>query len=214
MKIKFILIFLSIFFLSHSSFANKKYALNNKLNYYYNEGGFDPDRLLLGGSLGMNFFDKGKGYNLYINPTIGYLFGRFQLGISGGYNLYRTTIPYNNGINGLPEEYKFTSNNYSASLFTRFLLLGPLFVHVEPGYNFYKILDDPAFTYEQTTGLAVEHSSRISVPSALVGGGFVFALGDRISFIIYGLYDLIQDKRSPYFGLPIIQGGFNFGNFR
>lgn len=177
----------------------------------YGEGGFDPDNLLIGGNLGMNFFEKG--YTGYFAPTIGYSFGRFQLGISAGYNFYHEKLAYTNPKTNLPDEYAFSSSNYSLSLFTRLAILGPFFIHAEPGYEFYKVLEDPNFTFETTTGKAVEHASRVSVPIVLVGGGFAFPIGERVSFVIYGLYDAIQNPLSPYYGLPIIRGGFNVGSF-
>ncbi len=181
----------------------------NYLTRYYGERGFNPDNLLIGGSLGMNFFEKG--YSAYIAPTVGYSFGRFQLGVSAGYNFYHTKIDYLNGINNLPEEYPYSSSQYDVSVFTRLAILGPLFIHAEPGISFYKVLD--SMSYEFTTGKAVEHASRENAPYVLVGAGFSFPIGDRVSFIIYGLYDVIQNKMSPYYGLPVIRGGFNVGNF-
>ncbi len=179
------------------------------LRGYYDEGGFDPDRLILGGNLGMNFFEKG--YSAYISPTIGYSFGRFQLGLSAGYFFSHQKIDYLNGNNNLPEVLGYSSSDYNLSLFSRLALLGPLFLHAEPGYGFYKSLD--SLTYETTTGKALEHSSRLNVPFVLLGGGFAFPIGERVSFVIYALYDVIQNKNSPYYGLPIIRGGFNVGSF-
>lgn len=198
---------------SFATFAKVGIGIQSKnyLRGYYSEGGFDPDRLIIGGNLGMNFFKKG--YTGYISPIVGYSFGRFQLGLSAGYNFYHEKLPYTNALTNLPEEYAFSSSNYSLSLFSRLALLGPLFIHVEPGYEFYKVLDDPNFTYEFSTGKAIEHARRVSIPIALVGGGFGFPIGDRVSFVIYGLYDLIQNPLSPYYGLPIIRGGFNVGSF-
>ncbi len=176
--------------------------------YGYGEGGFDPDRLLLGGNLGMNFYDKG--YSAFFSPTIGYGFGRFVLGLSAGYYFTHQKIDYLNGINNLPEVYPYSASDYNVSLFTRLGVLGPLFVQAEPGFGFYKSLD--SMSYEMTTGKAVEHAHRGSVPFILVGGGFMFPIGDRVSFVIYGLYDVLQNQMSPYRGLPVIRGGFNVGN--
>src|SRR5215213_5752492 len=76
---------------------------NRQKNYFrggYGEGGFDPDRLIFGGNLGMNFYEKG--YSAFISPTIGYSFGRFQIGLSAGYFFTHQKVAYLNAINNLP----------------------------------------------------------------------------------------------------------------
>lgn len=195
--------------------ASAKITLKEKAPAFlsaYGEGGFDPDRLIFGGNLGMNFVKKG--YQLFISPTFGYSFGRLQLGISANYSYLHQKLPYNNSVTGNSAVYVYQASNYNLSVFTRFALLGPLFLHAEPGYGFYKVLEDPDFTYDPGTGTLEEHSNRFKIPSVLVGAGFAFPIGERVAFVIYGLYDVIQDPMSPYYGLPVIRGGFNVGTFR
>ncbi|HMT34433.1 MAG TPA: hypothetical protein PKC41_01165 [Chitinophagaceae bacterium] len=200
----------TLFFVQTNAKSKGLVQQKNYMRAYYDGGGFDPDNLILGGNLGMNFFKKG--YTAYIAPTIGYSFGRFQLGVSAGYNFYHEKLAYINSISNLPEDYPYSASDYNVSLFTRLALLGPVFLHAEPGYGFYKVMD--SVSYELTTGKLVEHTSRFSVPYVLVGGGFAFPIGERVSFVIYALYDVIQNKLSPYSGLPVIRGGFNVGSFR
>lgn len=198
--------------ISFSSFAKKYQSTLQKKSLlgYYNDGGFDPDRLLIGGSLGMNFFKNG--YSAFVYPTVGYSFGRFMIGISAGYNFYHEKIQYRNPVTNFQDQYPFSSSNYSLSLFTRLAILGPLFLHAEPGYNFYKIND--SLEISQTTGKIIkEYNRRLNTPYILLGGGFQFPIGDRISFVIYALYDVLNNPLSPYYGYPIIRGGFNYGSF-
>lgn len=204
--------FFTVFFCTIFITSFGKIGLQAKPKPYYGDGGFDPDRVILGGSLGMNFFKNG--YSLFVFPNIGYSFGRLQLGISGGYNFYHEKIPYKNALTNFSEEYKYNASNYNVSIYSRLFLLGPLFIQAEPGFEFIKILEDPAFTADPSTGKAIEHNKRVSVPVVQAGAGFAFPIGDRIAFIIYGLYDVVQDKYSPYKNYPIIRGGFYYGNFR
>jgi hypothetical protein len=63
-------------------------ALAAKSPYYGSQRGFDPERLILGGNMGMNFIKKG--YSFYIAPTIGYRFtNRFHMGSNLSYLFYQ-----------------------------------------------------------------------------------------------------------------------------
>ena len=95
----------------------------------------------------------------------------------------------------------------------RLFIAGPLFLHAEPGLNFYKTLKNPDFVYDQTTGKLVEQTQRDIIPSLLTGAGFAIPLGGSAAFVIYGMYDVLQNPQSPYYGLPIIRGGFAFGMY-
>ena len=183
----------TLFFVQTNAKSKGHVQQKSYMRAYYDGGGFDPDNLILGGNLGMNFFKKG--YTAYIAPTIGYSFGRFQLGVSAGYNFYHEKLAYINSISNLPEDYPYSASDYIVSLFTRLALFGPVFLHAEPGYGFYNVMD--SVSYEFTTGKLVEHASRLGLHYVLVGGGFAFPIGERVSFVIYALCEVSQNKLSP-----------------
>lgn len=208
--------FVVLLFCIVSSFVHtaeaKLPALAAKPLYYGSQRGFDPARLILGGNMGMNFLKKG--YSFYVAPTIGYRFtNHFQMGSNLSYLFYQEKFTYTNSKYFNEETYRYRANHYSTSLFMRLFIAGPLFLHAEPGLNFYKTLKNPDFVYDLTTGKLVEQTQRDIIPSLLTGAGFAIPLGGSAAFVIYGMYDVLQNPQSPYYGLPIIRGGFAFGMY-
>lgn len=180
--------------------------------YYGYQRGFEPERLILGGNMGMNFLKKG--YSFYIAPTIGYRFtNRFHMGSNLSYLFYQEKFTYTNSKYFNEETYRYRANHYNTSLFMRLFIAGPMFVHLEPGLNFYKTFKNPDFIYDQSTGKLMEQTQREIIPSILTGAGFAIPLGGSAAFVIYGMYDVLQHPQSPYSGLPIIRGGFAFGMY-
>ncbi len=199
------------FFLSLSIQAIGKLQIETSRYYYYRRT-FDPSNLILGGNMGMNFVKQG--YQLYVSPTIGYRFtNSFHMGTNLSYVFYQQKFDYTNSRTLEQETYRYRASHYSSSLWMRYFLLRPFFLHTEPGVNFYKVFDTPDFKYNHTTGELEEQTLRIAIPSLLVGAGFAIPLGESAALVIYGMYDVVQNPQSPYFGLPIIRGGFAFGMF-
>ena len=207
-----ILFFLGVFVgLQYTLYARSN-AIGLKTPYYGYQRGFEPERLILGGNMGMNFFKKG--YSFYIAPTIGYRFtNRFHMGSNLSYLFYQEKFTYTNSKYVNEETYRYRANHYNTSLFMRLFIAGPMFVHLEPGLNFYKTFKNPDFIYDQSSGKLVEQTQREIIPSVLTGAGFAIPLGGSAAFVIYGMYDVLQHPQSPYFGLPIIRGGFAFGMY-
>ncbi len=123
--------FLAVLF-HETLFAKIGLQQNSQLNrYYYREyRGFDPENLIFGGNLGMDFIREKdsiyktseSGYSIFVTPTIGYRFGRVQAGFNGGYSFTHVNIRYINFITKGEERYLLNSSNYSLSLFARLLL--------------------------------------------------------------------------------------------
>ncbi len=211
-------LFLMVFF-HEAVFAKIGLQQNAQLNrYYYREyRGFDPENLIFGGNLGMDFIREKdsiyktseSGYSIFVTPTIGYRFGRVQAGFNGGYSFTHLNIRYINFITKGEEKYLLNSSNYSLSLFARLFFFRGLFVHAEPEINLFNQWQYSIDYFG--TGKRKYTATRIKVPALLVGLGFVIPIGERVGFIVQGLYDVLQKPNSPYSGLPIIRGGFNIG---
>jgi hypothetical protein len=188
-----------------------KLGLSDKVTYnYYGRGGWDPERVMFGGNLGMNFVKRG--YQFYISPIIGYrITDRFHMGFDLGYSYYQEKFDYTNSITLENETYRYIESSYNTDLFARLFLLRPIFLQVQPGVLFDKSFEEPNFSYDRSTGKLVENTKRIMIPTGLVGAGFVIPFEETAALIIQGLYDVLQNPLSPYYGLPIIRGGFTIG---
>jgi hypothetical protein len=135
-------------------------------------------RLYFGGSFGATF---GTYSSIRINPLIGYkITPKLSVGLKFQYehlkNKYYSTT--------------FQSDNYGGSIFSRFRLLKPLYLHAEYAMisfeNYYYLGNDQ---YE---------SERDLVPFLFLGAGYSRQLtkGSWLNFQV--LFDVIQSDKSPY----------------
>lgn len=171
----------------------------------------DPDRIIVGG---WGVFGIGSGVtNIGVTPILGYrITDNFSAGIGFGYQYLHVKnyflVPVN--INTGAEEYKnLNAHFYSPSVWARHIIWNNIFAHVEYEHNIstYKeyianVLATPPYETQQVT---------VSVPSLLAGGGIRQPVGRRSSIVAMVLYDVLQDKRSPYYKTVAIRLGFNFG---
>ncbi len=127
-----------------------------------------------GGELGLSFGDY---FQISVIPMIGYkVTPKFSIGGKIGYS-YTEDKRFKE---------KITSQNYGASIFSRYLLIASLYAHAEFVY----------FNYEfQTKQL---ESEREWVPFILLGGGYSLPISANISMFIEILWDVLQDENSPY----------------
>ena len=148
------------------------------------------DRVFFGGNFGLQF---GNQTIVDINPLIGYrLTEKLSVGTSITYIYYKFRDPY--GINPT-----YSTDIYGGSIFTRYFLLENIFAHVEG-----EVLSREVPNY------FLDRYERMNVFGFYVGGGYRQQLGERSSLNILLLYNLNQDKNSPYEN-PIIRIGFGFG---
>ena len=149
------------------------------------------DHLFFGGSFGLQF-----GSYTYINlsPMAGY---KFTPKISAGLSL--TYIYYNVKEPGYTP---YTSNVYGGSIFTRYMITQDFFAHAELQLLNMDIYEQSYYYYY--------YKGRQTIPSLLLGGGYRMPMGSNSSMNIMILYDVIDDRYSPYVS-PIIQIGFGFG---
>ncbi|HMN32243.1 MAG: hypothetical protein IT215_09615 [Chitinophagaceae bacterium] len=160
------------------------------------QNGFDKKRLLLGPGIG-----AGAAYRAFsfdISPTLGYAFHEnFNAGVTLGFNYFQQAEDYTNPINGQLETFKHKYPGYSLSVYARYLFKNFLMINFEPELNNVKYLK--SFDFNMTTGKYSESYYRKTIPSALVGVGYMQRFGSYGYSFISINYDLIQNPNSRYY---------------
>lgn len=172
----------------------------------------EPSRFIYGG---WGLFGMGNGIiNVGITPVIGYrITDEFSAGIGLGYQYFRvkdfnTVIT---DVNTGAEEFRpLNAHIYSPSVWGRYVIWSNIFAHVEYEQNIFsqRYYDNDFSEYPYPI---IKVNETLSVPSLLAGGGLRQPIGDRASLIIMVLYDVLQDKNSPYYNTIAIRFGVNFG---
>lgn len=147
-------------------------------------GGFDPDRIIIGGNAGAAF---GNITVVELSPSVGYLVrDDLLVGLQGRYIYYEERSRFGN----------FTTNIYGGGIFTQYYFLENFLAHAE-----YEILnlDDFRPPFE-----------RVNIQSIFVGGGYRSSLGGNSFISILLLYNLNETYNSPYTN-PVLRFGFGFG---
>lgn len=147
---------------------------------------FDPDNLVIGGSLGAVF---GNVTLIDVAPSVGYLLtDNYLVGISARYMYYedRTYAP----------AFIYKTNIYGGGVFNQYFFLENFLAHAE-----YELLnlDSP-----------ININKRINLSSFFVGGGYRSSLGGNSYASILVLFNLNDSAESPYTN-PIIRVGFGIG---
>lgn len=144
------------------------------------------DRLFFGGNLGAQF---GSQTLVEIAPLIGYKINdRLNAGVSLKYIYYK--INYNN--------IRYSTNIYGGGPFARFFVLENLFIHTE-----YELL---SLEVQDLYGKLY----RKNIASVFAGGGYRQMIGDNAALDLLLLYNLNDNRHSPYEN-PIIRIGFALG---
>jgi hypothetical protein len=163
------------------------------------QGGFDGSRLMIGGSLGAVIGDY---TNINISPMIGYRFSDY---IAAGVtvNAQYGSERYRNYNDITTQRNQYTI--FGGGVYGRVYPIPMIFVHIQPEYNMITqkvtLYGDPKSSYKSSYGVA----------SLLIGGGYSQPVSDRAAISIMMLYDIIQDRNSPYQNRPIFRGGVNIG---
>ncbi|RAI99915.1 hypothetical protein LX64_04469 [Chitinophaga skermanii] len=164
--------------------------------------GFDRSKLMVGGIFGMAFGDY---TNINISPMAGYRFNEY---IAAGVNVnfqFAQTKYYYAYSNDVSDRYKYTI--FGGGLWGRVYPVPFLFLHAQPEYN--SIAEK--HTQYNDPNPSRKFTSNYGAPSLLLGGGYAQPIGGNSAFTISLLYDVIQDKNSPYNNQPLFQAGFNIG---
>jgi hypothetical protein len=170
--------------------------------------GFDPHRLIFGGGLGLSFGDVTA---ISVAPMVGYrITDNFSAGIGLGYQYLRVKDFYElQDLNGNYNYYDYKTSILSPSVWARYVVFTNFFVHAEYEHDFMSFTD---YQFDQNGSGSIEsYKLKYNSPAMLVGGGFRQPVTDNSSFVVLALYDVIQDKYSPYYKRIDIRFGFNVG---
>jgi hypothetical protein len=175
--------------------------------------GFDASRLVLGGGAILSF---GTGYaNVGLSPMVGYkITDRFAAGIGIAYQYYRNKyepIVFSDEFGNVygPYPYDRKTSLYSGNIWLRYIVWRNLFVHAQP--EMMNIGVPSQISQDPNTGELLVKEKREFVPAALVGLGLRQPITGSASLYILLLYDVVQDKRTPYYGNIDFRFGFNIG---
>ncbi len=180
------------------AFAQEIYNSSGKpgqAKYKQNQtkSGFDPQRLVFGGGLGLAF---GTITNIYIAPSVGYrVTDKFAAGISLGYNYYRqrdALLSYNSRT-FQSKLIPFTQSIYTGGVWGRYLIIPNILVQAEFEVNNISYINYNKGTYDDKDGWSKYYKDRLSIPSLLLGGGYRQPIGDIGSMYIMAMYDVLQD---------------------
>ena len=84
-----------------------------------------------------------------------------------------------------------------------------LFVHAEYEHNFMSFTD---YRFDLNGNGTIEsYKLKYNSPALLLGLGYRQPVSDNASFVILALYDVIQDKYSPYYRRIDLRIGLNVG---
>ena len=136
------------------------------------ESSYNP--VYYGGTVGLSF---GNYFRVNVAPLIGFRYSpKASVGVKVAYEYIRDKR----------YEPTLTASNYGGSFFTRYRLHPKFYVHAEFAYMSYKY---------KTSNIETD---RTWVPFFFLGGGYIQPLSPRTSLIVEILFDLLQDKNSPY----------------
>lgn len=171
-------------FLFLSIFAFAQQQDSSRINPY--SGSQQPkkttslNKMYFGGTL---YFTLGSGYtSIGVWPLAGYkLTPKLSVGLQPGYEY----LKYNSYYGGT-----FETSNYGVRIFTRYRIIPQAYAHVEfADINYGREVPKFPDGYEKV---------RDWVPFLFVGGGLSQPLGGSSFAYVQVLYDVLQDKNSPY----------------
>jgi len=155
--------------------------------------GFDINRMVFGGGLGLAF---GTVTNIYVAPSVGYrITDNFAAGISLGYNYYREKDAFQTyNINTSATKYlPFTQSIYTGSVWGRYIIIPNIIAQAEFEVNNISYYDFDAPTVFDKDGWAQYQKNRLTIPSLLLGGGYRQPIGEYSSMFIMAMYDVLQN---------------------
>ncbi len=175
--------FIATFLLFFTGTAMSQYTREDDISKQPNDrGGFSPDRIYVGGSLGAQF---GTFTFVNLSPDVGYWFtDRFTAGLGARYLYFSdNTINYSTTILG-------------GSTFARYFITEELFTHVE-----FEVLNG---RFDRM------RNDAFNVYSLFAGGGYMQFFSDRFFSGIMILYNINDSVYSPYRN-PVIRVTFGLG---
>ncbi len=175
----FLLVFL-IGFSFNADAQRQTRTSKDKVEDYFDEGGFGPHRLWYGGGIGLNFGGGGNSsqFNFSLSPMVGYkLTEKFSVGPRAELDYAHIRV----GSGASREKYNLL--NYAIGGFARYKVINPFFAHVE-------------YQIESRAGVdSIGETFRGSRDNFFVGGGYGSS-GGLIGYEISILWNVIDDGSS------------------
>ncbi len=160
--------------------------------------GFDKSRLFFGGNFGLNF---GTYTVINVSPQLGYRFtDRFAAGAGINYIYYNYKSYYSDGSLYSKDIYSYAGMN----VFGRVYPIQQFFIQAQPELNY---VWGKTKYYDGYPDYKLKGQF---VPSLLLGGGAAIPAGSG-AITISVLYDVLQNRLSPYYHQAVYGIGFNFG---
>ena len=174
--------------------------------------GFDKDKLIYGAGIKFNFFNGL--FRAGIAPVVGYrISDRFAAGVGLAYQydserdyfIYNTASGY--------QSFPLRRNMISPSVWVRGVIYNNIFAQVEGEYNLqnWRYHDQDLDPSSPTYGEAVKRKLNVNSPALLAGLGLRQPIGEYSSLYVMAMYDVLQNKNSPYYGFLDYRIGINFG---
>ncbi len=185
-------------------FAQDIYSSSGHSGYHKKtqKKGYDPDKLILGGGLNAGF--GGGSANFGISPIVGYRFtDRFSSGIGLGYQYYKAPYSYDPSNNVQYYEYEHI---IYPSVWSRYFIYKNVYACGVFEFDFTH-LQEPLDNFGQPNITL----TNITTPCLLLGIGIKQHLGGRLSGVMELMYDILDQKFSPYSGQPVIRFGLATG---
>lgn len=168
--------------------------------------GFDLQRLIVGGGFNLGFADGL--FSVGASPVVGYrITDNFAAGIGFGFLYYSFKDYYLFNVQGNDEYHPLRATLYYPSVWTRYIVYRDFFVQAEAEYDLQQLSQ-----YDlDVNGYPQKVKTAYSSPALLLGAGLRQPVSDRASLVLMAMYDVIQDKYSPYKGRIDFRIGFNVG---
>lgn len=183
--------------------------LNARKKEEHKKKGFDISRIVLGGGIGFSWGDQYASFS--ISPVVGYrILDKLAVGVGGGYQYFWQknffSVP---DVYGIEHLYDLKASITSVSVWARYMVFPRLIVHAEYEHNFFSYTD---YRFSSSgTGDIESYREKYNAPSVLLGIGYRQPVGENASVFIMGMYDVVQDKYSPYGNTIFPRIGFNIG---
>lgn len=166
------------------------------------------NRLMFGGGFSLGL---GTVTNIGISPVVGYaITDKLYAGVGMGYQFVRIKDywPVRDPVTFDVLYKPYTSNVYSPSVWARYIVWRNFFVHAEFEQNFMTVKEyyNDDYTAEIKTAMFKAHPAAL-----LLGAGIRMPVSERVSFVLTGLYDVLQQQYSPYGRTIAIRFGINAG---
>jgi hypothetical protein len=177
MKKTFLIFLLAVI----SLFTSNIFADDNTAAVPNNSATPTTGKWYFGGNVGANFWNDY--FLISVEPMAGYNFNsKFSLGFKAHYSFIKEN-------NDNTED--FTYNNFGGSVFLRYSPVPLGYLHAEFAYTNYE-----QYTYNQVN--QKYESGRVWVPFVLLGAGYRQPIGPNASVYAEVLFDVLQDKNSPF----------------